>query len=148
MLLAASCASLVRNDDTEPVKTTCPYTVRSGIHIWDDSTFFPFKDVAFTDDVEYLDGLSSRELEDKAITHAHTIGADGIFIYKRRTSSATKELDAGQKRGDLDVHGFNLEDHGVSLDTLHYSKNINENLIFFRINVRFFNYRKAGDTRH
>ena len=144
--LFASCASFLQNDESEVHRTACPFSVRSGVQVWDDSTSFPFSNVEFVDEVEYEKGLSSRELEDKAVTHAQVIKADGIFIFKRSTKSGTTEVDVGKKRADLDIHGFNLEEHGVELDTLHYSKNVNMNPIYFDIRVRFFKYRNLNNA--
>jgi hypothetical protein len=142
LCLLLSCASLVQNDLTERPREKCPYVVRKDIEIWDDSTRFPFNKVSMVDDIEYVDGFSSRELEDKAVTHAQEIKANGIYIYKRRSRNQDKELDVGAKRADLEVNGFHLEDHGVGPDTLHYSKTVNANRVFFEIKVKFFVYNK------
>jgi hypothetical protein len=144
-LLILSCASFLRNDESAPAKNILPYSLNDGVQVWDDSTCFPFGKASFIDEIQYVEGATFKELEDKALFHAKAIKADGIYIYKICQRTADRDLDVGRKRGDLDIHGFNLEDHGAVPDTLHFGKTVKTNLRLFEIHVRFFVYNSGSN---
>lgn len=141
IILLSSCAGFVADEYGEPQGERRPYSLRNGIEVWDDSLKFPFNRVRFMEEVVYSDGLNGKELEDKALYHAQSIKAQGVYIYKRARHSGNREVDVGVKRAELDVGGFKLEEHGVVPDTLLLGRSFKSEHRLFRIYVKFFCYQ-------
>ncbi|OGS36949.1 MAG: hypothetical protein A2293_01875 [Elusimicrobia bacterium RIFOXYB2_FULL_49_7] len=144
-LFCFSCAVLLENSDVpENQLEIKAYQMRNGIEVWEDSTAFPFDNVHFTDEMKYINGANSGELEDKAVQYAKNHQAHGIFIYKRIRRNRQNEYDVGAKRGDLTVYGFDLEEQGIRPDSLHYGTTLQANATQFDLYVKYFVYKKPN----
>lgn len=145
------CAGFLTSDDSNaqpPKREFPPFYEKDGIQVWEDSARFPFEKADFFEEVKYVNGATSGELEDRAIQNAKSVGAHGIFIYKRKQSLSERNLDVGTKRGDLEYGGFDLESHGVGPEKLHFGKELETQRQSFIIYVKFFRFRKtAGQPR-
>jgi len=142
VLLICSCASLIESDYIEPVIKVKSFSVKDGIEVWDNPADFPTTDVKYIDSMQYADGSTYKELETMALTHAKYLEADGINIMDVGNGSTDLKIDAGIKRAELVVNGFDLEEHGVGPDTLHFSKNIYTKKTVFKMYVKFFKYKR------
>ena len=139
--LLSSCASFLQGDDIEPARDIVSYSERDGIQIWDDSAKFPFEKTRIVDDVEYVNGSTSKEVEDQAFAHARELKAAGLFIYRRNNKLQQGDIDVGTRRADLTVSGVDMEKYGVGPDSLHFGKRIKTGLALYEIKVKFFIYK-------
>ena len=92
--------------------------------------------------MKYVNGSTYKELEQQALSYANMINVHGIHIIEITKGSSSIKIDVGNKRPELIVNGFDLEEHGVGPDTLHFSKNVYSNAVSYNMFVKFFTYKK------
>ncbi|MBL8029356.1 MAG: hypothetical protein JNL74_23235 [Fibrobacteres bacterium] len=139
--LLVSCASLIESDFVEPAIVAPSFSVKNGLEVWDNPVNFPEDKIVYLDSMEYNNGSTYKELETMALAHAKKIGADGINVADIENSNASLKVDVGAKRAELVINGFDLEEHGIGPDTLHFSKNVYTTKTLFKIHVKFFKYK-------
>ncbi len=122
-------------------KETAPFFLKDGIEVWEDTLKIPFDKITIIEQKKWGQGKTSGELEKKAVKHAQRIGAQGLYVYKREKIGVVVEQDVGRKEEDMNVSGFDLKEHGVVQEKLHYGQRIRTVHPMFEIKVRFFKYK-------
>jgi hypothetical protein len=143
VVILCSCASLIQSDFIEAEKKPPVFSLKEGVQVWENIADFPFEKTTYIDSMKYVNGRTFKELEKQALSYAKLIKAHGIHIVDISRNKTSVKIDAGGKRPELIVNGFDLEEHGVGPDTLHFSKNVYSNAISFSIHVKFFVYNEG-----
>ena len=140
--LLNSCASLIQNDFIEAERKPPAFSLKNGIQVWDNSPDFPYEKIEYVDSINYANGSTYKELELQALSYANRINAHGIHVLDISNGTSNIKIDVGSKRAELVVNDFNLEEHGLGPDTLHFSKNVYSKATSYNIYVKFFVYKK------